>query len=117
FRMFYLYHNNDLNELAGLFGTLRGTHRVSPLATDTVLVPNRGVGRWLTIRMAESDGIATNIRTALPGGYIWQLLAAVNPAQQAPGQHFEADGLPWHLYFALPNMRADIPGIATYLGD
>lgn len=113
--MFYLYHNNDLSELAGLFGVLRGNNRVAPLDADTVLVPNRGIGRWLTIQLAENDGIATNISTVLPGGYIWSLLEQVtlNPPH---GNHFEPDGLPWHLYMALPPMAEEIPAVAHYLG-
>src|SRR5699024_7316910 len=56
-----------------------------------------------------------NIDLDLPGSYIWQLLRAVAP-QADSGQHFEADALPWHLYFALPAMAAEIPAVAAYLG-
>lgn len=114
--MFYLYHHNDLGSLADLLGALRNNHRVAPLDMDTILVPNHGVGRWLTIQIAESDGIAANINTSLPGGYIWQLLDAVSPAEQPRGKHFEPDGLPWHLYLALPAMAHDIPAVGDYLG-
>src|SRR5699024_8261019 len=113
--MFYLYHHNDLRRLAELFGALREHNRAAPLQMDTVLVPNRGLGRWLAIQIAEDDGVAANIDLDLPGSYIWQLLRAVAP-QADSGQHFEADALPWHLYFALPAMAAEIPAVAAYLG-
>ena len=118
-RMFYLYHHNDLGRLAELFGALRqASMRAgprSPLAIDTVLTPNPGVGRWLAIQLAESEGIAANIAFQLPGGYIWDLLRELVPDAPA-GTHFEADCLPWHLYVALPAMGEQIPAVADYLG-
>ncbi|ROO25975.1 exodeoxyribonuclease V subunit gamma [Salinisphaera orenii] len=114
--MFYLYHHNDLGRLAELLGALRLARPASPLATDTLLAPNQGIGRWLAIQLAESEGIAANLDVELPGGWIWKLLREVEPA--APrGQHFEADCLPWHLYAALPAMAREIPAVADYLGD
>jgi len=118
--MFYLYHHNDLARLAELFGALRqsatNAQPISPLAIDTVLAPNRGIGRWLAIQLAESEGIAANLEIALPGGWIWDMLRAVSD-DALTGKHFEADCLPWHLYAALPGMAAEIPSVADYLGD
>ncbi|WP_423820566.1 exodeoxyribonuclease V subunit gamma [Salinisphaera sp. SPP-AMP-43] len=113
--MFYLYHHNDLSRLAELFGALRQRGPVSPLASDTVLAPNAGIGRWLRIQLAESEGIAANIAGRLPGEFIWQLLREVMPDAPA-GQHFEPDCLPWHLYATLPAMASEIPAVADYLG-
>ncbi|MAS10649.1 exodeoxyribonuclease V subunit gamma [Salinisphaera sp.] len=118
--MFYLYHHNDLARLAELFGALRQPspeRPVSPLAVDTVLAPNPGIGRWLSIQLAESEGIAANLDIVLPGGWIWNLLRTVRDAEVPTGKHFEADCLPWHLYAALPAMATEIPAVADYLGD
>ena len=114
--MFYLYHHNDLSRLAELFGALRRHRPAPPLSRDTVLAPNAGIGRWLRIQLAHSEGIAANIDGRLPGEFIWALLHAVIDDADA-GDHFEADRLPWHLYVALPSMAADIPAVADYLGD
>ncbi|MDA3920581.1 MAG: exodeoxyribonuclease V subunit gamma [Salinisphaera sp.] len=114
--MFYLYHHNDLGRLAELFGALRLQRPASPLAMDTLLAPSPGIGRWLAIQLAESEGIAANLDIKLPGGWIWELLREVEPS--APrGQHFEADCLPWHLYAALPAMAGEIAVVADYLGN
>lgn len=114
--MFYLYHHNDLGRLAELFGALRLQRPASPLAMDTLLAPNQGIGRWLAIQLAESEGIAANLDIKLPGGWIWELLREIEPA--APrGQHFEADCLPWHIYAALPAMAHEISAVSDYLGD
>lgn len=113
--MFYLYHHNDLSRLAELFGALRQSRPASPLAIDTVLSPNAGIGRWLRIQLAESEGIAANISARLPGEFIWNLLHAVMDDADA-GDHFEADCLPWHLYTALPEIAREVPAVADYLG-
>ena len=113
--MFYLYHHNDLSRLAELFGALRRHRPVPPLSRDTVLAPNAGIGRWLRIQLAESEGIAANIDGRLPGEFIWALLHGVIDDADA-GDHFEADRLPWHLYVALPAMASEIPAVADYLG-
>ncbi|RJS91047.1 exodeoxyribonuclease V subunit gamma [Salinisphaera sp. Q1T1-3] len=113
--MFYLYHHNDLSRLAELFGALRLSRPVSPLATDTVLAPNAGIGRWLRIQLAESEGIAANIDGRLPGEFIWALLHATLDEAEA-GDHFEPPCLPWHLYAALPEIAREVPAVADYLG-
>jgi len=115
--MFYLYHHNDLSRLAELFAALRDTHRPSPLAEDVVLAPNRGLGRWLTIQVAESEGVAANIRIALPGQWFWQLIERLMPDSHLAAREFESDRLPWHLYRALPDMAARLPEVAAYLGN
>lgn len=114
--MFYLYHHNDLVRLGELFAALRDRGQPAPLGLDTVLVPNGGISRWLRIQIAESDGIAANITSRLPGEFIWDLLHAVMEDADA-GDHFEPNCLPWHLYNALPAMGSEIPAIADYLGE
>ncbi|HET7314507.1 exodeoxyribonuclease V subunit gamma [Salinisphaera sp.] len=113
--MFYLYHHNDLSRLAELFAARRLARPTSPLAVDTVLAPNAGIGRWLRIQLAESEGIAANIKGLLPGEFVWDLLHAVMDDAEA-GDHFEADCLPWHLYAALPEIAHEVPAVADYLG-
>ncbi|WP_348761713.1 exodeoxyribonuclease V subunit gamma [uncultured Salinisphaera sp.] len=115
--MFYLYHHNDLARLADLFAALRLRRTVSPLAQDTVLAPNAGIGRWLRIQLAESEGIAANIDGDLPGEFIWRLLGATLPEADEAGHHFQADCLPWHLYTALPEIAREVPEVAAYLGE
>ena len=82
--MFYLYHHHDLSRLADVLTVLRRTSTPSPLATDSVLVPNIGLGRWLKMHIAERDGISVNLATALPAPFFWQLLADSLPGDR-PG--------------------------------
>lgn len=113
--MFYLYHHNDLSRLAELFAALRDRQRPSPLGVDTVLAPNPGIGRWLRIQIAESEGVAANIRGLLPGEFIWELLHAVQDANDTSA-HFEGELLLWHLYHALPQIATEVASVADYLG-
>src|SRR5699024_6336336 len=115
--MFFLYHHNDLNRLAELFGALRDNYRQSPLAEDVVLVPNRGIGRWLALQIAESEArVVANLRAALPGQWFWQLIERLMPDVHAAAREFESDRLPWHLCRALPDIAGHIPQVAAYLG-
>lgn len=113
--MFYLYHHNDLSRLAELFAALRSRHASSPLALDTILTPNNGIGRWLRIQLAESEGIAANIQNRLLGEFIWDLLHTTVEGADA-GHHFEPGCLPWHLYIALPKIAHEVTAVADYMG-
>lgn len=77
--MFYLYHHHDPARLAELLAALRQRQASSPLQPDTVLVPNRSVGRWLQMQLAESEGVAANLELPLPAKFVWQVLSTSLP--------------------------------------
>ncbi len=58
--------------------------RPDPLLGETVLVPNRGLGRWLTQELAQRLGVVFNVRLPFPGTFFGQLAEAAlgRPAPQ-----------------------------------
>jgi exodeoxyribonuclease V gamma subunit len=112
--MFYLYHHHDLERLLDLLSALQGHYRAAPLMPDTVLVPNRGIARWLQVRMAERHGIAANLEFPLPARFFWQLLSQSLP-DTPDSSAYEQEHLRWHLYAALPDIAREVPRIAHYL--
>jgi len=112
--MFYLYHHHDLDRLAELLAVLLSRSGAPPLAADTVLVPNRGVSRWLQMRLAEGEGVAANIDFPLPAKFFWGLLSTSLPAPRSSSAYIQGN-LRWHLYALLPQLAADIPRVAHYL--
>ncbi|MDQ2068975.1 exodeoxyribonuclease V subunit gamma [Natronospira bacteriovora] len=112
--LFHLYHHHDLERLAELLGALLSRSPAGPLATETVLVPNRGVGRWLQMKLAESDGVAANLNFLLPAKFFWRLLSSSLPASP-DSSAYERENLRWHLYAMLPELAESIPRVGHYL--
>ncbi|HKJ95796.1 MAG TPA: exodeoxyribonuclease V subunit gamma, partial [Gammaproteobacteria bacterium] len=106
--MFHLYQHHDLSTLASMLAALRERAApASPLAADTVLVPNRGTARWLQAELAEAEGTATNLDLLLPAPFVWRVLwSTVNGGEGRPdSSDFERERLVWHLYALLPGLR------------
>jgi exodeoxyribonuclease V gamma subunit len=113
--MFYLYHHHDLGRLADLLTVLRRSEATSPLAPDLVLVPNIGLGRWLKMHLAERDGVAANVVTALPAPFFWEIVAKSLPGERPDSSAYRREHLRWHLYAALPDLARAVPELARYL--
>ncbi len=72
--MLHVYHSNRLEALFVLLCTLREAQPLSdPIAPETVLVANPGIGRWLNLQIADRESIAANIEYHLPATFVWQL--------------------------------------------
>jgi len=113
--MFHLYHHHDLDRLADLLAVLLGRRERSHiLEPDTVIVPNRGVGRWLQMQLAGHRGVAANLAMPLPARFIWQLIPQLLPGSPDSAE-FERHRMRWHLYALLPELARAEPAIGAYL--
>lgn len=114
--MLSLYHANDLESLGELACALLAQPPADPLAVQTVLVPSRGMGRWLTLALARRAGIVMQLDVQLPSSFIWSLAREL--LGQLPEQNaFATPILGWRLYDWLcdPNNLARTPRLAHYL--
>ncbi|MDD2600031.1 MAG: exodeoxyribonuclease V subunit gamma [Kiritimatiellae bacterium] len=68
---FYLYHGNDAQKLAGRLGELLFTGSRDPFAEETVVVPNSGLAKWLSLEIAKSRGLCPQIEFLRPGRFIY----------------------------------------------
>lgn len=71
--MLRLYHSDKLEFLAELL-TADSTPPASPFEPEIVIVQSLGMGRWLSLRLADNLGICANVRFLLPASFIWDLL-------------------------------------------
>lgn len=71
-----IYQGNRLEDLADHLGGLMHMKRQQEfsLKPDVVLVNNYEMSQWLTIRVAESQGICANVRFRLFGSFAWELV-------------------------------------------
>jgi exodeoxyribonuclease V gamma subunit len=113
--MFYLYHHHDLGRLSELLAALLERRaRAHPLETDTIIVPNQGVGRWLTMQLAASEGIAANFSMPLLARFIWEWLPRLLP-NRPDSADYRRNRLRWHVYALLPTLADNNAAIARYL--
>lgn len=114
--MLSLFHAPDLETLGELACTLLAQPLSEPLAPALVVVPSQGMGRWLTLQLARSTGIAMQLEVQLPAKFVWdvsRLVLGQLPEQSA----FSPSSLTWRLYDWLcePEHCALAPRLAHYL--
>jgi exodeoxyribonuclease V gamma subunit len=101
FSDFRLYHSNALSVLAALLAnTLReASSQEALLSPETILIPQPSMKRWLQIYLAESFGIAANLRCITPGEFVSECLQANLPDHLRPVLNTE--WLRWRLFSIL----------------
>lgn len=114
--MLSLFHAPDLETLGELACKLLAQPLSEPLAPALVVVPSQGMGRWLTLQLARSTGIAMQLEVQLPARFVWdvsRLVLGQLPEQSA----FSPSSLTWRLYDWLcePEHCAQAPRLAHYL--
>lgn len=78
--MLKFYYGTKLENLANkLFNELNERKPNYPLAKETFVVQNNGIGQWLSLRMARQEGIAANLTFEFPSERIWSLIRLCNP--------------------------------------
>ncbi|MCB6184479.1 exodeoxyribonuclease V subunit gamma [Leeia sp. TBRC 13508] len=78
--MFYLYQSNQLEKLFELLSAVTSIPLSSVFEEEVVVVQSQGMGRWITLQLAERGGICANMRFQLPATFMWQLFCSVNPS-------------------------------------
>lgn len=71
--MLYLHHANHLERLAQHFALLQRIDPLSPLGEELVVVQNNGMGRWLSLQVAQWVGVSANVRYLFPAEMSWEL--------------------------------------------
>jgi exodeoxyribonuclease V gamma subunit len=72
--MFHLFQSNRLETLLEQLATEVARPQGNTLATETIIVQSKGMGRWISMGLAAKHGICANIRFPLPASYQWELL-------------------------------------------
>ena len=98
--MLKLYQSNRMEYLADLLVEITRLGPADPLAQETVVVQHPGMGRWLSLQIAERTGICANYRFPMPAGFIWDLFGRILP--ELPEQDRYAQSIvQWSLFSLL----------------
>ncbi len=115
--MLKIYHSNRLEHLAAhLAATLQVEPLQSVLAAEVIVTQHQGMARWLSIQLAQVQGISANCDYPLPASYIWSLYRS-----QLGGvpEHssFDRSTLAWRLMALLPTLldEAEFTPLKHYL--
>lgn len=114
--MLYLQHSNQLEKLAEQLAAVLSQPLSDPLACESVVVQHPGMGRWLSLQLAQRLGVCANVEFPLPAGYIWQLLRQL--LDGVPEQdHYQPELMQWWLFQRLdkPLHGAGFEPLADYL--
>ena len=113
---FTLYQSNRQEDLFTLFAAVLSHGESPPLFTEKVMIPSVGLGKWLTIQLAELHGIAANLGLVLPGAFLWDLVQLYFP--DAPIQSpYRPEVLSWRIHALLKKQAIQSPSLAPYLGN
>lgn len=94
--MLHVYHSNRLEVLADRLAAVVGTPLPDPLAPETVVVHNAGMGRWVALELARRRGICANLATPFPAEFVWGAMRAV--LGELPSiSPFDPDVLAWRV--------------------
>ncbi|HQN73088.1 MAG TPA: exodeoxyribonuclease V subunit gamma [bacterium] len=116
---FFLYQSNMLELLAEkAVPIINGLCYKDPLKKNMTVVQTSGMGRWLSIKIAERSGICANIETTLPENFI-QHIASIIFDEKGSDPFFETPNLRWFIYDLLSTEFVDkkeLKPVRTYIG-
>jgi len=75
--MLIWHSSNRLESLAEILAAEMAADPLPPLQQEQVLVGSVGIGRWLSLRLADHLGICAQVDFPLPGRFIWALWSAL----------------------------------------
>ncbi len=123
---FHIHSGNQLEGLADvLAGFLRYPLSSGVLEPEVVVVPSRGLERWLKLRLARVNGISANLEFPFPQAFLEKKVFAGLRGQidaQSNDDLFTEGLLVWKLFMVLGKVadgsasgRADLGAVAGYL--
>lgn len=78
--MLKLYTGTNLHTIANaLLDEFREEPLGNPLSPELFIVQNYGVARWLSLQIAEKEGIAANLQFKFPAEVYWNILRVMDP--------------------------------------
>lgn len=113
-----IHQSNRLENLADLLAELCRQPGGTPFEPERIVVPNPGMARWLSLRLADRLGVCANVEFPLPSSFAWDVWRATLPdVPEEPA--FSASVLAWRI-FALLDALIDEPvfrPLAAYLDE
>jgi exodeoxyribonuclease V gamma subunit len=95
--MLRLTESNRLEALADRLVAALDVRSDAPLVAETVVVPNFGMARWLSLAIARAHGVCANVRFVLPAKFVWEVLGGV-VGPRAEVDVFDPTVLGWRVF-------------------
>ena len=114
--MLYLFQSNRLETLLEQLAAEVARPQRKPLASETIIVQSKGMGRWISMGLAAKQSICANVRFPLPASALWELLRGVFgelPVRSA----FSPEAMTFRLmdWLSKPQNLKHTPILANYL--
>jgi len=112
-----LYTGNRSERLVGeLAVRLKGRRLSSPLTEEIIVVQSRGMQRWLSIELAEMNGIWANSRFPLPNALVHECFR-IFFSDLDTRHYFQPQQMAWNIIALLPALLDEPPfaAIRNYL--
>ena len=99
-----VHQSNRIERLATRLAEAARTPLSGPMDAETIVVPNRGMQRWLSLQLADHLGVAANIDFQLPASFAWGVWKQVldDVGEEAD---FSADVLTWRVFDAIGELE------------
>lgn len=97
--MLHIHQSNHCESLtAALLRQLAAGER-DPFSADTIIVPSAALRRWLSLAIAEREGICTQVHFDFLAQWLWRQIARLVPgvAERSP---FAPSSLAWRIWAA-----------------
>ena len=113
---------NRLEELADALAELVQAPppgcKTDPLVSETILVQSKGMQRWLSLTLADRNGICANVRFPFPNAFLEFVYDQLGGQLPQPNP-FDPDMLAFRILAMLPDLVKSKPfrPLKTYLGN
>ena len=97
----YLHTGNRLETLLEDLVAVVQRPLPSVLQPEIVVVQSLGMGRWLSLRLAEEQGICANVQFPFPQRFLSDVFRVALPVHPE-GKHFDREIMTWRLMDLLP---------------
>ncbi|MDP9499568.1 exodeoxyribonuclease V subunit gamma [Bisgaard Taxon 45] len=116
--MFTIYYSNDLDVQKNILLTLMQNTLDDPFQSEVVLVQSPGMAQWLQWKIAEQQGISSNINFPMPASFIWQQYVENLPNTEEQSQ-FNKSAMIWRLMRLIPIHleQAEFQSLRHYLSS
>ncbi len=114
--MLTIHTSNQLEQLKNQFSALINTPLDNIFATETVVVQNAGMARWLSMQLADTSGISANTKFLFPAEFMWHLLRLVSSDLPEKNQ-CTPDTMRFHIMCELSLHPESYPELQHYIGD
>jgi exodeoxyribonuclease V gamma subunit len=102
---FNIFWGNRLETLAETLVDVLRAPPFTPLQSEIIVVQNKGMQHWISLRIAEMTGVCANVRFPFPRSFLDEVIAGLTGI--STGDTYDPDILTWRIMGVLPSCSDD----------